>query len=95
MLTYSYNYDIFISTKQKEVLNMFISVKSLTAMLDQELQFYRDGIATKEQHSEQEFNSWIEKITKSINAKYNELQRISCNKKLIERYSEEIESLTK
>ena len=72
---------------------MFVSVKSLTAMLDQELQFYREGIASKEQHSEQDFNSWLEKITSSINAKYNRLQQISSNKKLIERYSKEIESL--
>lgn len=72
---------------------MFVSVKSLTAMLDQELQFYREGIASKDQHSEQEFNSWLEKITSSINAKYNRLQQISSNKKLIERYSKEIESL--
>ena len=74
---------------------MFVSVKSLCTMLDQELQFYRDGIASKDQHSEQEFNSWLEKITSSINAKYNKLHQISSNKKLIERYSEEIESLTK
>lgn len=72
---------------------MFVSVKSLTAMLDQELQWYKEGIASKEQHSEQEFNSWLEKITSSINAKYNRLQQISNSKKLIEKYSKEIESL--
>ena len=72
---------------------MFVSVKSLTAMLDQELQFYREGIASKEQHSEQDFNSWLEKIISSINAKYNRLQQISSNKKLIEKYSKEIEVL--
>lgn len=72
---------------------MFVSVKSLTATLDQELQFYREGIASKDQHSEQEFNSWLEKITNSINAKYNRLQQISSNKKLIEKYSKEIEAL--
>ena len=72
---------------------MFVSVKSLTATLDRELQWYRDGIASKDQHSEQEFNSWLEKITRSINAKYSRLQQISNNKKLIERYSKEIEAL--
>ena len=72
---------------------MFVSVKSLTAMLDRELQWYREGIASKDQHSEQEFNSWLEKITSSINAKYNRLQQISSNKKLIEKYSKEIEAL--
>lgn len=94
-MTITFASDIIISTKQKEVFNMFVSVKSLTAMLDQELHFCRDGIASKDQHSEQEFNSWLEKITRSINAKYSELQRISCNKKLIEKYSKEIELLTK
>lgn len=72
---------------------MFVSVKSLTATLDQELQWYREGIASKDQHSEQDFNSWLEKITSSINAKYNRLQQISSNKKLIERYIKEIEAL--
>lgn len=72
---------------------MFVSVKSLTATLDRELQWYREGIASKDQHSEQEFNSWLEKITSSINAKYNRLQQISSNKKLIEKYSKEIEAL--
>ena len=72
---------------------MFVSVKSLTATLDQELQFYREGIASKDQHSEQEFNSWLEKITSSINAKYNRLKQISSNKKLIEKYNKEIETL--
>ena len=72
---------------------MFVSVKSLTATLDQELQWYREGIATKEQHSEQEFNNWLEKITRSINAKYIRLQQISCNKSLIEKYKKEIEEL--
>ena len=74
---------------------MFVSVKSLTAMLDQELQWYKEGIASKDKHSEQDFNSWLEKITSSINAKYSRLQQISSNKKLIEKYSKEIESLTK
>ncbi len=72
---------------------MFVSVKSLTAMLDQELQWYQEGIASKDQHSEQEFNSWLEKITSSINAKYSRLQQISCNKSLIEKYKKEIEAL--
>ena len=74
---------------------MFVSVKSLTAMLDQELQWYHEGIASKDQHSEQDFNSWLEKITSSINAKYNRLQQISSNNKLVEKYSKEIELLTK
>ena len=74
---------------------MFVSVKSLTAILDQELQFYREGIASKDQHSEQDFNGWLEKVTRSINAKYSRLQQISCNKNLIEKYKKEIESLIK
>lgn len=85
---------VYLSQQQnKGGVDMFVSVKSLTATLDQELQWYRDGIASKDQHSEQEFNSWLEKITNSINAKYNRLQQISSNKKLIERYSKEIEAL--
>ena len=72
---------------------MFVSVQSLTATLDRELQWYREGIASKDQHSEQEYNSWLEKITSSINANYNRLQQMSSNKKLIEKYSKEIEAL--
>lgn len=30
---------------------MFVSVKSLTALIDQDIQFYIEGVASKEQHS--------------------------------------------
>lgn len=30
---------------------MFVSVKNLTALIDQDIQFYIDGVASKEQHS--------------------------------------------
>ena len=96
-----YNYHIALAllsvyneyNKTKGGNHMFVSVKSLTTMLDQDLQWYREGIVNKEMFSEQEFNSWLEKITSSINAKYSRLQQISCNKSLIEKYKKEIEAL--
>jgi hypothetical protein len=37
---------------------MFVSVKSLTALIDQDIQFYIEGVASKEQHSPEEFEKW-------------------------------------
>ena len=45
---------------------MFVSVKSLTALIDQDIQFYIEGVASKEQHSPEDFENdkGIDRATK-------------------------------
>lgn len=63
---------------------MFVSVKSLTALIDQDIQFYVEGVASKEQHSPEEFEKWQEYMKKRLVAQLSELKRISSNKKRLQ-----------
>ena len=74
---------------------MFISVKSLAATIDQDLQFYIEGMASKDQHSPEEFEKWREYITRRLAKQLEELKRISCNQKMIRAYEVKINELLK
>lgn len=74
---------------------MLVSVKSLTALIDQDIQFYIDGVASKEQHSPEEFEKWHEYITSRLVAQLSKLKKISCNKKMIVTYENKINELLK
>lgn len=74
---------------------MFVSVKSLTALIDQDIQFYIDGVASKEQHSPEEFEKWHQYITSCLAGQLSRLKEISCNKKLIATYENKINELLK
>lgn len=74
---------------------MFVSVKSLTALIDQDIQFYIEGVASKEQHGPEEFEKWHEYITSRLVAQLSKLKKISCNKKLIATYENKINELLK
>lgn len=74
---------------------MFVSVKNLTALIDQDMQFYIEGVASKEQHSPEEFEKWLEYITRRLAKQLAELKRISSNRKLITAYENKINELLK
>lgn len=81
--------------KRKVVIYMFVSVKSLTALIDQDIQFYIDGVASKEQHSPEEFEKWHKYIKSRLVEQLSKLKKISCNKKLIATYENKINELLK
>lgn len=74
---------------------MFVSVKSLTALIDQDIQFYIDGVASKEQHSPEEFEKWHKYIKNRLVEQLSKLKKISCNKKLIATYENKTNELLK
>lgn len=65
---------------------MFTSVKNLTSLLDKNIGYYNEGIASREQHTETEFFSWYESITAKMQKQFAELKRISTNQKIIAKY---------
>lgn len=65
---------------------MFTSIKSLTALLDKNIGYYNEGIASREQHTETEFSAWYESITAKMQKQFAELKRISTNQKIIDKY---------
>lgn len=74
---------------------MFVSVKSLTALIDQDIQFYIEGVASKEQHSQEKFEKWHKYIKSRLVEQLSKLKKISCNKKLIATYENKINELLK
>lgn len=54
---------------------MFVSVKSLTALIDQDIQFYIDGVASKEQHSPKEFEKWHKYIKNRLVEQLSKLKK--------------------
>lgn len=74
---------------------MFVSVKSLTALIDQDIQFYIEGVARKEQHSQEEFKKWHKYIKNRLVEQLSKLKKISCNKKLVATYENKINELLK
>lgn len=74
---------------------MFVSVKSLTALIDQDIQFYIEGVASKEQHSQEEFKKWHKYIKNRLVEQLSKLKKISCNKKLVATYENKINELLK
>lgn len=81
--------------KRKVVIDMFVSVKSLTALIDQDIQFYIEGVASKEQHSPEEFEKWHKYIKNRLVEQLSKLKKISCNKKLVATYDNKINELLK
>ena len=55
---------------------MFVSVKSLTALIDQDIQFYIEGVASKEQHSPEEFEKWHKYIKSRLVEQLSKLKKI-------------------
>ena len=82
-------------SKKKGGIDMFVSVKSLTALIDQDIQFYIEGVASKEQHSQEEFEKWHKYIKSRLVEQLSKLKKISCNKKLIATYENKINELLK
>ena len=72
---------------------MFISIKNLTSIIDDSIQYYIDGMNSKSNHTEEEFNNWHTMITKTITARLEKLKQLSSNKNLISKYESKINSL--
>lgn len=72
---------------------MFISVKNLIALIDTSILYYIDGMNSKSNYTEEEFNEWHTKITKTIITRMEKLKQLSSNKNLISKYESKINSL--
>lgn len=60
---------------------MVVTVKYLTSALDNELGYVRDAMK-----SGKATNEYVDNMYSKIKAKYDELKRISSNKKLVNKY---------
>ena len=72
---------------------MFISIKNLTSLIDDTIKYYIEGMNSKSNHTEEEFNIWHIEIIKTITARMNRLKELSSNKNLISKYESKINSL--
>ena len=86
---------VLTADEMKVGIDMFVSVKSLTALIDQDIQFYIEGVASKEQHSPEEFEKWHKYIKSRLVEQLSKLKKISCNKKLIATYENKTNELLK
>ena len=69
---------------------MFGTVQSLTNMIDKDLKFLEEGIASKENHSKEVYDAWLENITESLNRRMARLKELSCNESLIAKYESKV-----
>ena len=72
---------------------MFTSVKNLTRLIDNTIEYYIDGMNSKENHSHHEFEQWHENILKALSGQLEKLKQISINTNLLLKYENRINSL--
>lgn len=72
---------------------MFISVKHLTSNIDDAIQYYIEGMASRTCHTVDEFNEWHTKIVEQLIARLAKLKQISSNSRLISKYENKINSV--
>lgn len=69
---------------------MFTTVQSLTRLIDIRLQYLKEGIESKDLHDADEYEKWLDDITKSLNGSIEKLKRFSSNYSLIARYENKV-----
>lgn len=69
---------------------MFVSVKSLTAIIDTRIGYVNEAYENKDNFSDDVFNAYIENMKDTLNASIKTLSQISSNKKLINTYSRKV-----
>lgn len=72
---------------------MFVTVKALTIHMDNNIRYVKEAYENRENHEKEVFDNYIERMKVSLNNQLKELRRISCNKKLIDSYSDKIENV--
>lgn len=69
---------------------MFVSVQSLTTVIDERLQYLKEARENKNNFEKSVFEEYENKMKKTLENNLIKLKQISCNKKLIERYEKKI-----
>lgn len=69
---------------------MFVTVKALTTLIDQNLRYVAEAIESKAQHEDSKFNDYIERMETILKRQIEELKRISSNQKLIAKYESKV-----
>lgn len=74
---------------------MFISVKNLTALIDERINYVNEGIESRNNFDSETFNNYIVSMTSKLNNSIIILKQISSNKKLIEKYENKVNETLK
>jgi endonuclease IV len=72
---------------------MFTTVKALTINMDNTIKYYKEGVASKDNHSIEVYNEWLASITSTLQSQIKKLKEISTNQKLIDKYETIINEL--
>lgn len=72
---------------------MFTTVKALTSYMDDTINYYIEGVASKDQHDAGTYDKWLESITSTMRGQLAKLKQISNNKKIISKYETIINNL--
>lgn len=74
---------------------MFISVKNLTALIDERINYVNEAIENRNNFDSNTFNNYIADMTSKLNNNIVKLKQISSNKKLIEKYENKVNETLK
>lgn len=65
---------------------MFVTVKALTTLIDNNLRYVAEAKESKEEHEETEYNDYMATMETKLKKQLEELKLISSSEKLIARY---------
>lgn len=69
---------------------MFVTVKSLTALIDLRIGFVKEAYENKENFSDEVFSNYIDEMKETLNGSLEALSEISSNERLIKTYSRKV-----
>lgn len=69
---------------------MFVTVKSLTALIDLRIGFVKEAYENKENFSDEIFSNYINEMKENLNGSLEALSEISSNERLIKTYSRKV-----
>lgn len=70
---------------------MFAKVQDLTYLIDKNLKWLEEGVASKESHNKDEYEKWLTDVVSKLKGQVARLKEVSCNDKLIARYERKVE----
>ena len=75
-----------VEVNRRKERRMFVTVKALTTLMDNNLIYIAAANESKEQHEEAEYNEYMEMMKTKLQKQLEELKRISSNQRLIANY---------
>lgn len=70
---------------------MFVSIQSLTSLMDKRLKYLEEARANKENFTEETLLNYEKDMQETLQKNLEKLKYISCNDKLIARYEKKIQ----